>query len=29
MAAIPEGYRDLLDGPVTVSLATILPDGQP
>lgn len=29
MATIPEGYRDLLDGPVTVSLATILPDGQP
>lgn len=29
MATIPEGYRDLLEGPVTVSLATILPDGQP
>ena len=26
---IPEGYRDLLDRPVTVALATILPDGQP
>lgn len=28
-AEIPEGYRDLLDKPVTVGLATILPDGQP
>lgn len=26
---IPEQYRDLFTQPVTVSLATILPDGQP
>ncbi len=26
---IPEAYRDLLDRPVVVSLATINPDGQP
>ena len=29
MATIPEEYRDLLDGPVVVSLATVLADGQP
>lgn len=29
MATIPEQYRDLLDGPVVVSLATVLEDGQP
>ena len=29
MATIPDDYRDLLDRPVTVSLATILPNGQP
>lgn len=29
MATIPEEYRDLLDGPVVVSLATVLEDGQP
>lgn len=29
MATIPEKYRDLLDGPVVVSLATVLEDGQP
>ncbi|RMG92602.1 MAG: PPOX class F420-dependent oxidoreductase [Chloroflexi bacterium] len=26
---IPESHRDLLDGPVPVTLATIMPDGQP
>lgn len=26
---IPESYRDLLDGPVLVSLATVMPDGRP
>jgi PPOX class probable F420-dependent enzyme len=29
MAKIPNEYRDLLDGPILVSLATIQPDGQP
>ena len=29
MATIPDAYRDLVDGPVTVGLATILPSGQP
>ncbi len=29
MATIPEAYRDLLRGPVCVSLATVLPSGQP
>jgi PPOX class probable F420-dependent enzyme len=29
MASIPDKYRDLLDGPVVVSLATVLEDGQP
>jgi PPOX class probable F420-dependent enzyme len=29
MATIPEEYRDLLEGPVVVSLATVLADGQP
>jgi PPOX class probable F420-dependent enzyme len=29
MAKIPNEYRDLLDRPVLVSLATIQPDGQP
>lgn len=29
MTEIPEKYRDLLERPVTVSLATILPDGRP
>ena len=28
-AKIPDEYRDLLDGPIHVSLATIMPDGQP
>ena len=28
-AMIPESYRDLIDGPVLVTLATIMPDGQP
>lgn len=27
--AIPEHHRDLLDGPVIVSLVTVMPDGQP
>lgn len=26
---IPDNYRDLLDGPVVVALATVNPDGQP
>jgi PPOX class probable F420-dependent enzyme len=26
---IPDAYRDLLDGPVLVTLVTVLPDGQP
>lgn len=29
MVEIPEKYRDLVQGPVVVSLATILPDGRP
>ena len=29
MVDVPEQYRDLLGGPVLVSLATILPNGQP
>ncbi len=29
MATIPEEYRDLLRAPVCVSLATVLPSGQP
>lgn len=29
MTPIPEDYRDLLEHPVVVSLATILPNGQP
>jgi len=29
MATIPEDYRDLIDNPVVVGLATIMPDGQP
>ncbi len=28
-ATIPESHRDLLDGPVVVALATVMPDGQP
>lgn len=28
-AQIPESHRDLLDGPVLVALATLMPDGQP
>lgn len=28
-AIIPESHRDLLDGPVTVVLSTLMPDGQP
>lgn len=27
--SIPESYRDLIDGPVHVSFATTMPDGQP
>jgi PPOX class probable F420-dependent enzyme len=26
---IPEQYRDLIDGPVVVTLTTLMPDGQP
>ncbi len=26
---IPDSHRDLLDGPVYVTLATVMPDGQP
>ncbi len=29
MTHIPEQYRDLLEEPVTASLATVLPNGQP
>ncbi len=29
MVVIPEQYRDLLTRPVLVSLATVMPDGQP
>lgn len=29
MATIPDEYRDLVDRPVTVGLATILPNGHP
>lgn len=29
MAEIPEAYRDLFEQPVVVSLATLLPSGQP
>ncbi len=29
MVPIPDQYRDLLQAPVTVSLATVLPSGQP
>jgi PPOX class probable F420-dependent enzyme len=28
-ARIPESHRDLLEGPVYVTLATVMPDGQP
>ncbi len=28
-AIIPESHRDLLDGPIYVTLATVMPDGQP
>lgn len=27
--SIPDSHRDLLDGPVTVVLSTVMPDGQP
>jgi len=26
---IPEGHRDLIDGPIPVTFTTIMPDGQP
>ncbi len=29
MTQIPEQYRDLLEEPITASLATVLPNGQP
>ncbi len=29
MVEIPEKYRDLFERPIVVSLATVLPDGQP
>lgn len=29
MATIPESHRDLLDRPIVVSLATVMPDTQP
>lgn len=29
MNTIPANYRDLLDRPIVVSLATLMPDGQP
>ena len=28
-ATIPESHRDLIDGPILVTVATIMPDGQP
>jgi PPOX class probable F420-dependent enzyme len=28
-ATIPESHRDLLEGPIYVTLATVMPDGQP
>ena len=28
-AKIPESHRDLIDGPYTVALTTVMPDGQP
>lgn len=28
-ARIPESHRDLLEGPITVVLSTVMPDGQP
>ena len=28
-ATIPDSHKDLLEGPVHVSLATVMPDGQP
>jgi PPOX class probable F420-dependent enzyme len=28
-AAIPDDYRDLLEGPVVVGLVTVMPDGRP
>jgi PPOX class probable F420-dependent enzyme len=28
-ARIPESHRDLLEGPIYVTLATVMPDGQP
>ncbi len=29
MTTVPESYRDLLDRPILISLATVQPDGQP
>ena len=29
MTLIPEQYRDLIDGPIVVTLTTLMPDGQP
>lgn len=29
MAAIPDQYRDLFERPILLSLATVMPDGQP
>lgn len=29
MTTIPDSYRDLLERPIVVSLATVMPDGQP
>jgi hypothetical protein len=29
MTKIPDIYRDLLDGPIVVSLATLMSDGAP
>ena len=28
-STIPDSHRDLLDGPIFVTLATVMPDGQP
>ena len=29
MSAIPDSFKDLLEKPIVVSLATVMPDGQP
>ena len=29
IAAIPDGFIDLIEGPISVALTTVMPDGQP